>query len=133
VESKSGPISWKWCDHGLNETKRSLGLTFRLNQLERGYQLLLCRKVRRLPRSHGIDGRTRNALLGRLAADPAFVVAYLAKKLSVGGESSEQLLRQLNVMTATLANVRKVDELVAADPSVLKRLEELGAARRKKR
>lgn len=36
---------------------------------------------------------------GHLATDPAFAVAYLAKKLSVGGDSAQQFLRQLNMMT----------------------------------
>ncbi len=69
---------------------------------------------------------------GRLATDPAFAVAYLAKKLSVGGDSAQQFLRQLNMMTDGLANFRKVEELVTADPSILKRLEEFAASQRKK-
>jgi hypothetical protein len=69
---------------------------------------------------------------GPLASDPAVVVAYLAKKLSTGDESAQQFLKQLDSITEGLANVKKVEQLVAADPSILKKLEEFAAARRKK-
>jgi hypothetical protein len=69
---------------------------------------------------------------GPLASDPAVVVAYLAKKLSAGGESAQQFLKVLDTITEGLANTKKAEELVAADPSLLKKLEEFAASRRKK-
>ena len=38
---------------------------------------------------------------------------------------------RLDTMTTGLANYKKVEELVAADPSILKRLEEFAASQRK--
>lgn len=69
---------------------------------------------------------------GPLATDPAVVVAYLAKKLSAGDETAQQFLKQLGTITEGLANVKKVEQPIAADPSVLKKLEEFAASRRKK-
>ncbi len=69
---------------------------------------------------------------GRLETDPAFAVAYLAKQLSTNSEASQSFLRSLDTITTGLANYKKVEELVAADPSVLKRLEEFAASQRNK-
>ncbi len=70
---------------------------------------------------------------GRLASDPAVVVAYLAKKLSTGDETAKQFLKQLYTITEGLANIKKVEELVAVDPSILKKLEEFAASQRNKK
>ena len=69
---------------------------------------------------------------GPLASDPAAVVAYLAKKLSTGDDSAQQFLKNLDTITTGLANYKKVEELVAADPSILKKLEEFAASQRNK-
>ncbi len=69
---------------------------------------------------------------GRLETDPVFAVAYLAKQLSTNSEASQSFLRSLNTITTGLANYKKVEALVAADPSILKRLEEFAASQRKK-
>lgn len=69
---------------------------------------------------------------GPLASDPAVVVAYLAKKLSTGDETARHFLKQLDTITEGLANIKKAEELVAADPSVLKKLEDFAASQRNK-
>lgn len=51
-----------------------------------------------------------NLFSGHLATDPTFAVAYLAKRLSVGGDSAQQFLRHLNMLTEILANFQKVEE-----------------------
>ena len=69
---------------------------------------------------------------GPLASDPAVIVAYLAKRLSTGDETAKHFLKQLDMITKGVANIRKVEELVAADPSILKKLEDLAASQRKR-
>jgi hypothetical protein len=69
---------------------------------------------------------------GPLASDPALVVAYLAKRLSMGDETAKTFLKQMETITEGLANLKKVEDLVAADPSILKKFEEFAAAQRKK-
>lgn len=69
---------------------------------------------------------------GRLASDPVFAVAYLAKQLSTNSETSQSFLKNLDTITTGLAAYKKVEELVAADPSILKKLEEFAAEQRKK-
>lgn len=69
---------------------------------------------------------------GPLTTDAAVVVAYLAKRLSAGDETAQQFLKQLDTITDGLANIAKTEELVATDPSILKKLEEFAAAQRNK-
>jgi len=67
---------------------------------------------------------------GPLATDPALVVAYLAKKLSEGGRAPQDFFRNLGAIAEGLANAEKAEHLIKADPSLLKKLEEITAERR---
>lgn len=67
---------------------------------------------------------------GPLAIDPALVVAYLAKKLSEGGQAPQDFLKSLGTIAEGLANAEKAEQLIKADPSLLKKLEEITAERR---
>ncbi|MFZ0575160.1 MAG: hypothetical protein WA304_07885 [Candidatus Cybelea sp.] len=94
---------------------------------------------RRLERLRQPGGPTAESLAtlgalfsGHLEGDPAFAVAYLAKKIATGGEPANQFLRQLDTIEQGLSDYKKVEDLVATDPSILKRLEEFAAAQRKK-
>lgn len=69
---------------------------------------------------------------GPLADDPVFTVVYLAKQLSRNSESAQSLLKNLDTITIGLADYKKLEDLVAADPSILKKFEEFTASRRKK-
>jgi hypothetical protein len=93
---------------------------------------------RRLERLHQPSGANAQSLatLGRLfsgplASDPVIVVAYLAKQLSLD-PVSPQFLKSLDIITRGLADTARTERIVEADPSLLKKLEEIAAARRNK-
>jgi len=93
-------------------------------------------RLERLKQPAGADAESL-ATLGRLfsgplISDPAVVVAYLAKQLSTGDETAQMFLRRMDTITEGLANAKKLEAMVAADPSILKTLEEFAAVQRKK-
>lgn len=96
----------------------------------------LPRRLEQLKQSTGANAESL-AMLGKLfsgplASDPAVVVAYLAKRPSAEDETEERVLKRMDTITTGFANVKKAEELIAADPSLLKTLEELAAAQRNK-